>query len=202
MLTLLLAPLMAHADPGYGIRCADIACASCAPAPIASVDAESSLPGAYGPELAFDGDLSTAWCEGVPGTGLHQSINVTLSEPREVEAILIHGGYFKSPSLLAANGRLQAVSVVAGDAEGPQFRADVSLQDPATPAPDPCAPGSGAMDAAEWYTAARDGQGAMVWRNDGDGQTVTSINITVAGVYPGSRYEDTCISEIQIITRP
>ncbi len=190
-------------EASYGILCADINCASCQPPAIASVDADSSLKGNYGPQLAFDGDLSTAWCEGASGTGLHQSINITLSQPGVIEAIFVHGGYFKSAPLLAANGRVKALSLVAGDAEGPQVRAEVSLQDPAAvPAIDPCSPGEpNALSAEEWFSRTRDASGAMVWTNDGDAQSVTSISLTLADVYPGSKYEDTCISEIQILMR-
>lgn len=202
MIALLAATLPASA--GYGVWCADIACADCQALPIASVDAETTLPGNYGPELAFDGDLSTAWCEGAEGSGLHRSLTVTLSEPRRIEAILIHGGYFKSEPLLAANGRLSAVSVVAGDAEGMQFRADSPLSDPTViPEADFCAPGQAVTaTSAEWFERTRRGAGALVWQSDGDAQSVTSLSFTIAGVYPGSKYEDTCISEIQILSRP
>ena len=200
---LLLNPALAQ-DAGYGIRCADISCASCEAAPIERVDADSALTGSYGPKLAFDGDLSTAWCEGAAGTGVNQSINITLSEPKVIEAILIHGGYFKSASLLAANGRIHAMNMVAGDSEGPQIRADFSFQDPSViPANDPCAaPGESApLTATQWFSNTRAASGALVWRSDGDAQTVTEISFTIDDVYPGAKYEDTCISEIQVIVR-
>ena len=55
------------------------------------------------------------------------------------------------------------------------------------------------LDAAAWYEAARDANGAMVWQNDGDDQLVTSLTFTLADVYPGAKYADTCISEIQVL---
>ncbi|MFT5680429.1 MAG: hypothetical protein ACI8RZ_001335 [Myxococcota bacterium] len=202
ILTALLSPAFAG-EASYGILCADISCASCQPAEIASASADSTLAGNYGAQLAFDGDLSTAWCEGDSGVGLHESINITLSKPGVIEAILVHGGYFKSAPLLAANGRVRALNMVAGDAEGPQIRANVILQDPAAvPAADPCTPGETmALSADEWFSRTQNAHGALFWTNDGDAQTVNQISFTLADVYPGAKYQDTCISEIQILMR-
>ncbi|MFT4975041.1 MAG: hypothetical protein ACI8S6_000928 [Myxococcota bacterium] len=202
----LLFPLLlgvASADASYGIVCADIACASCEPAPIASATSDSVLPG-YGPELAFDGDLSTAWCEGTSGTGVGRSVDIVLSEPRAIEAILVHGGYFKSASILSANGRIRELSMVAGNAEGPQHRASLVFQDPSVvPLRDPCLPpgeAGAALSGADWFARTCAASGALAWHND-DNQSITRISLTIADVYPGARYEDTCISEIQILTR-
>ena len=200
--TVLLSPAFAG-EASYGILCADINCSGCQPAEIATVTADSTLTGNYGAQLAFDGDLSTAWCEGDSGVGLHESINITLSQPGVVEAILIHGGYFKSAPILAANGRVRALNIVAGNAKGPQIRANVILQDPtAVPAIDPCPPGEAmALSADEWFSRTQNAVGALVWTNDGEALDVNQISFVLADVYPGAKYQDTCISEIQVLIR-
>ncbi|MFT5680772.1 MAG: hypothetical protein ACI8RZ_001678 [Myxococcota bacterium] len=186
--------------------CADPICMDCEPATIEAVLADSVLTGNYGAHLALDGDQSTAWCEGVDGTGVGQSLSIALAEPELIEAILIHGGYFKSASLLAANGRIKAMTMVAENGMGgPRIDASFQLADPAQiPATDPCgAPGTPSdMTSDAWFSRASTNNGALVWQNDGTfTEPMAGINLTISDVFPGAKFADTCISEIQIFVR-
>jgi len=50
----------------------------------------------YGPEHLFDGNPATAWCEGVPGPGSGQQIQIAFSRPQVVKAITFINGYARS----------------------------------------------------------------------------------------------------------
>ena len=192
-------------DAIYAV-CADPVCTNCEPAPIEQVLADSVLPGSYGAHLAFDGDMTTAWCEGVDGVGIAQSLSIALKEPHIIEAILIHGGYFKSQSLLAANGRIKSMTMVAENGMGgPRIDATFQLADPAQiPVTDPCqAPGTPSdMTAGEWFARASANHGAMVWQNnDRYSEPMAGIDLKIDEVFPGAKFADTCISEIVIFVR-
>lgn len=51
----------------------------------------SAAPG-FGPERAIDGDLGTAWAEGASGTGIGQTLTLTLPKPTDVGYVAIHSG--------------------------------------------------------------------------------------------------------------
>ena len=70
--------VMAAQATGYGVRCAELHDMTLLAAPVESVTAQSTLSPAsrYGAPLALDGDLNTAWCEGVSGNGEGQTLKV------------------------------------------------------------------------------------------------------------------------------
>ncbi|MEL6343038.1 MAG: hypothetical protein AAFV53_07875, partial [Myxococcota bacterium] len=119
--------------------------------------------------------------------------------------IRIHGGYFKSADLLKANGRARAIEMTASHGQsGQSFSTMLRMTDPVeVPAVDPCTHQPPDLKAA-WFEIARDGNGAHVFANDNKSPTrmpVDAIELTLTEVFPGSRYQDTCISEIEIIVR-
>jgi hypothetical protein len=62
----------------------------------------------YGPERAVDGDPTTAWSEGAPGTGIGEVLLVFLGDARKAE---IWTGFGLSDRLHARNGRPREVRV-------------------------------------------------------------------------------------------
>jgi len=83
---------------------------------IASIEASSHLKeerSAFPPAHAFDGDRSTAWCEGVEGLGIGQALSVTLRKPTDIAEIRIDGGYFKDDRTLTNNGRPRKIAVAS-----------------------------------------------------------------------------------------
>ena len=159
----------------------------------------------YGPQLAFDGDPATAWCEGEPGHGEGKGITVVLDKPRTLVAIEIHGGYFKSADLLAANSRVRELALTASNgASGQTFTSTLTVSDPTVvPAADPCGETSQAPTPVSWFTWVRDQRGERVYLDLESGQSmpVDVIELDLSAVYPGSKYTDTCISEIKLIMR-
>lgn len=53
--------------------------------------ATSAMPGAAA-DRAIDGDLGTAWAEGASGTGIGQTLTLTLPKPTDVGYVAIHSG--------------------------------------------------------------------------------------------------------------
>jgi hypothetical protein len=46
----------------------------------------------YGPQNLFDGNPATAWCEGAPGTGKGERIEIAFSRPQVVKTIMFMNG--------------------------------------------------------------------------------------------------------------
>lgn len=203
-------PLPASAtDPGaavYGMRGVDYACAVCQALEgkdLARVTATSSLAGGrYQPAMALDGDLSTAWCEGAEGTGAGQALKIELARPLMLEAVGLRGGYFKTAELLAANGRIRAVRLRTDTGVDQVMR----FADPAVPmAWDPSlgGPEAGAIDPTRWFQQAREGE---IPRHAVDRAATAEtpplvrwLSLELVEVWPGSRYGDTCLSEVELL---
>ena len=91
------------------------------PLPPTSVDASSQLPAdgaiTYGPDNLIDGNLSTAWNEGTPGTGEGQSVSFRYDRKVEVTGLRIANGYQKSDATFAGNLRVRTLRVSFSDSD-------------------------------------------------------------------------------------
>jgi hypothetical protein len=178
----------AEASP-YGLVGSDYACAPCVSVIpfIATVKASSTLQDkpAYGAANAFDGDPATAWCEGVEGTGAGQTLRLTLKKPLVIDGAFVLGGYFKSEPVLAANARVKGLAVRFGGMDQ-----EIALPDPAVskPLPDHYPHG--------WFEAARSNPTTV--GSDWPEAPVTSLEFEVRDAWPGAKYADLCISEIEL----
>lgn len=63
----------------------------------------------YAVDNLFDGDRSSAWCEGGDGDGVSESISMVFDEPRLVSSIIFDNGYQKNTSIFMANNRASQV---------------------------------------------------------------------------------------------
>lgn len=77
------------------------------------------LPGGYGNEscaanLVLDGDIGTAWCEGVSGSGRREFVELDFDASYEFTAIEIASGYHKSLKLWEENGSPIQLALEAG----------------------------------------------------------------------------------------
>ena len=130
-------------------------------------DASSILPPesgiSYKPEMAVDQNLSTAWVEGVPDSGINQWIEFTFDAPKEISTVSILPGYASSDEAYFKNNRIKQLRVEFGPGPGNVF----TLSD-------------------EFRT------------HDLKFDTVTadSVRIIILDVYPGSKFNDTAISEV------
>lgn len=115
----------------------------------------------------IDGDLSTAWVEGVGGTGQGESLCLNFDGMYMVQGITIWSGYQKSEYAYYNNARPKEISIEFSDGEKESY----TLED--------C------------Y-----GEGQEITFSEAKESNL--LKVTIESVYEGSKYEDTCISEIQI----
>ena len=120
----------------------------------------------YGPENLFDGKADTAWCEGVPGTGVGEVITLRIDEGGPFRRLLIENGYGKSDALFHRNARPRTIELrtdtglsIRHELEDTPFERVIELPRP---------------DAYE------------------------VLQIRVVDVYPGTQYQDLCISSLVI----
>jgi len=75
----------------------------------------SVLPGrggnTYGPEHLFGLTDGTAWCEGVPGPGIGETITLRLERRQAVRTLPLTNGYVKNRETFRANGRIKQAVV-------------------------------------------------------------------------------------------
>jgi hypothetical protein len=121
-----------------------------------------------------DGDPGSCWAEGAKGPGVGESLTLKLRIPRKVSAISVRNGYAKweKEELYYKNGRVAEFAVSING--GKPFTATI---------PD--------------ERLERRGHLIPIPEDVGEVKTIT---LTIQKVYPGSAYEDTCISDIELIT--
>lgn len=78
--------------------------------------ASSQLPGDdkdpdYGPNMARDGNLITAWNEGAPGDGVGEWIQLEASEKQHVAGLRIAAGFQKNEKIYGQNRRPRAITI-------------------------------------------------------------------------------------------
>jgi len=154
-----------------------------------NVKVSSQLEGDYSKDNLFDNDFSTAWVEGVNGQGVGQKIEIELADYR-LGAISIVNGYTKSESLYYANSRIKRIRIdkeflsYAYPTEPDFERIEVELKDLKY------IPIDNNNFSAMTQTLADYGEGYV---------KVKKLTITILEVYPGTKYDDTCISEIFLL---
>lgn len=124
----------------------------------------------YHPNYAGDGDPKTAWVEGAEGTGVGETLKmkVTKMDGATLVRIVLANGYQKSPQLWAANGRI-------GKATLKLLPSGVTKQ-----------------------VTLNDAQGLQQVDITQPSGPLESIELTINSVYAGKKYEDTCLSDIEI----
>lgn len=89
----------------------------------------------YGPQNLFDGNPHTAWCEGVPGNGEGQEINIRIEDGIPFRRLLIGNGYAKSANTYRENGRARTIDIFTDKGDHirtilPDTSSDVVVQIP------------------------------------------------------------------------
>jgi len=130
----------------------------------------------YSASRVADGDPSTAWCEGVPGPGAGESIELRFgrgSPPCQLQGISVVPGYAKNAGTFLGHGRVSRLRLApCGGGPGTNHQLE-RTDDPALAAvllPPP---------------------GVDVWSTG-----TFCIRLTILDVLPGTRHEDTCIAEM------
>ena len=81
---------------------------------MSTIDASSALQSgdtSFAAANAFDNDTSTAWCEGVDGLGLGETLMVSLRSNTEIARIEVDAGFYKDDRTLNNNGRPRKITV-------------------------------------------------------------------------------------------
>jgi hypothetical protein len=126
----------------------------------------------YGPDSLFDKASDTAWVEGVPGQGIGEWVVVEFDQYRLVTAIEIRNGYNKDRDIYEKNGRVREIKLEFSERQ----KRSVTLKDTGTPQP---------------IALPKDQPLKAYW-----------IKFTIESVYPGSKFDDTAISELHIVSEP
>ncbi len=79
------------------------------------------------PEFATDGDIKTAWVEGVEGQGIGEKLTITFNDTSYVSGFVINAGYQKSEKLYKKNSRPKSLKVMFSDGEMEEFVLDDTL---------------------------------------------------------------------------
>ena len=151
-------------------------------APVVSVETSSELPPSkdktYSGDNLVDGNLATAWAEGVPGTGVGETVTLHLDKKRPVYGIQITNGYMASYDLYTKNGMLTAVSVDFG---GKTVEAEIPE-------------GYGYEEFSQEVLAECNRS-----RIELDEPVVTdTVTVTITGAKRGTKYDDTCVTEMYL----
>lgn len=150
---------------------------------VSSVETSSELPKSgdktYSGENLVDGDPLTVWAEGVPGTGEGETIVLHLDEKQPVCGVLICNGYTAGYEEYTNNGMLTEVSVDFGDG-------NVVTES--------------MMEGYAYENFSAENLADINRTRIGLEEPVVTdtIVITVTGAKAGTKYDDTCVSEVLV----
>ena len=129
----------------------------------------------------IDNNLNTCWVEGVSGTGEGEMIELDLGKKQTVYGLTIYNGYLESKYLYGINGKVSAVTVRAAD--GTVMQADLMIP---------------VFDEVKEPFESYERLGTENWISFDHPVYTDKITITIDDAVAGSKYEDTCISEIKV----
>lgn len=121
----------------------------------------------YSPYNVTDGDVKTAWVEGVVGRGENEWIQLSSNKTEIIHKIGICNGYRQSNKVFTENGRVNSAMLEFSD---------------------------GSNMTVNFDTVDADG---FTYFNIGNVET-SYVRVTLLSCIGGSKYNDTCISEIKI----
>ena len=129
----------------------------------------------------IDGNLNTCWVEGASGTGIGETITLYLGKKQTVYGLTILNGYLESKYLYGINGKVTQVSVSATD--GTRIKADLMVPE---------------FEEVKESFNTYEMCDLENWINFDEPVYTDTITVTIEGAEAGSKYEDTCISEIKV----
>jgi|GEM_PF-1220687 len=144
-----------------------------------------------------DMNLETAWV--VPQGGIGESIEITLKEKKQIlSGITIVNGYMKNEKTYTENNRLKKIRIQIKEKKKEEYSEGYDIDFPDTPYEtiyfENLIHTLGWIDFFDYYSS-------EIHENyyQGDDQYDNypeSYKITILEVYPGTKYNDTCISEL------
>jgi LysM repeat protein len=142
--------------------------------PLASISSSSHLRtdrwGAYEPWSVADGALGTAWVEGVAGSGVGEWIELRFPGIVEVHSIAADIGYDTDADVFYKNNRVKRVTLIFSNGE----RMELGFADK------------------------RGMQEIPLVRAPGPNIETTFVRVIIDEVFPGWKYDDTCLAEIEV----
>ncbi|MCR5301794.1 MAG: discoidin domain-containing protein [Lachnospiraceae bacterium] len=150
---------------------------------ISSVETSSTLPASkdksYEAANLIDKDYTTVWVEGASGDGIGETITIHLGKEQPVYGVQIISGYTASYKQYSENGIPTSFTADFGNG----------------------AVAKGSLD--EYYIGEQDSSEELAncsrSRIELDKPAITdTITITITGVKPGAKYDDTCASEVWV----
>jgi hypothetical protein len=142
--------------------------------PQASARASSVLPAdrtaSYEPWKAIDGNLATAWVEGVRGPGIGETLTLDFPDTVEITHIGIAVGYDRDQETFVANNRVRRAAITFSSG----YHIDQSFRD---------------VRGRQEFTI----NPPEEWLAEAD-----SLTIAITDVYPGAHYDDTPIAEVEV----
>jgi len=140
----------------------------------ASASASSVYPsdrwGTYHAWSAIDGRVESPWTEGIAGPGVGEWIMLTFPETVEVLGIGLDVGYDRDAGIFYANNRVKRATFVFSNGER------ITLD----------------------FADTRGVQMVHLVRAPGPNIETTYVKMVIEEVYPGYRYNDTCLGEIEV----
>ncbi len=164
---------------------------------VKNISASSSLKGPYSVKNLIDGTFKTAWAEGADGNGIGEWIEVDFKEG--VKNIAIANGFMRSSKLFTNNSRIKKVQCdIQGNKKGADgssfsFSKTITIDDLKTKY---FALLNWGEDDFEGVNKEINVTSILIAPEDFDcDYEITKIRITIKDVYPGIKFEDTCITE-------
>lgn len=136
-------------------------------------------PSRYAPNKAFDGELSTSWVEGVEGSGIGQKIAFEVSKAKGLSIMPGFGkdAYFKK------NNRIRKARLSILEMQGQASQTEVYI-----------------FISAKLYENIVEFKDEMTMQKVDFPKPLSGIAVLeILEVYPGEKWDDTCIAEIKIL---
>jgi hypothetical protein len=139
----------------------------------------------YSADNLMDNDYTTAWAEGAKGPGVGEYIEITFEKGFDVACIAAINGYTKNEETYYNNSRIKELQIDYIGWEGKSSSGNstiVRLEDL------PYSKINGENFAKMLSTI----------MDFSDGESFKKIRLTIKSVYPGKKFNDTCLSELLI----
>jgi hypothetical protein len=127
----------------------------------------------YHPIKIDDGDSSTCWVEGADGDGEGEWVEFQWDYPKDIIAMKILPGFAQDETFWSENGRPKRITVECFNNDNCILEIPLEIED--------------MMKVQAFYL------------NPEAVCDCSKVRITIDEVYPGDKYEDTCISEVEFL---
>jgi hypothetical protein len=126
--------------------------------------------GQYQSWMAIDTFPETAWVEGATGPGVGEWITLTFPDVIEIHRISLDVGYDRDKDIFFANNRIKKATLIFSNGE------QIELE----------------------FADTRGMQTIPLVRAPGPNIETTFVTIIIEDIYPGTKYDDTCLAEVEI----